>query len=67
MAPHGPAGARRCRATSWRARSGIEPGPELGGCIDEIEAAVFAGEVEGRDEAIAHARKTLARLPAHER
>jgi poly(A) polymerase len=38
---------------------GIEPGPELGRLIGEIEAAVYAGEVSDRDEAIAIARSRL--------
>ncbi|HEY7150395.1 MAG TPA: HD domain-containing protein [Solirubrobacterales bacterium] len=36
---------------------GIHPGPELGRLLEEIEAAVFAGEVSGRDDAVALARK----------
>ncbi len=35
---------------------GIDQGPELGMLIEEIEAAVFAGEVNTRDDAIALAR-----------
>jgi putative nucleotidyltransferase with HDIG domain len=35
---------------------GIQPGPELGSLIAEIEAGVFAGEVSDRDSAIALAR-----------
>jgi len=31
---------------------GIEPGPELGRLLAEIEAAVFTGEVKSRDDAI---------------
>ena len=31
---------------------GIEPGPELGRLLDEISAAVFAGEVRTRDDAV---------------
>jgi poly(A) polymerase len=38
------------------AELGIEPGPELGRIIGELEAAVYAGEVSDRDEAIALAR-----------
>ena len=38
---------------------GIEPGPELGRLLGEIEAAVFAGEVSTREEAIALARRRL--------
>lgn len=42
------------------AELGIEPGPELGRIIGEIEAAVYAGEVSSRDDAVAFARQ----LPA---
>ena len=38
---------------------GIEPGPELGRLLGEIEAAVFAGEVTTREEAIALARQLI--------
>jgi poly(A) polymerase len=38
---------------------GIEPGPELGRLIGEIEAAVYAGEVSDRAEVIALARSRL--------
>jgi putative nucleotidyltransferase with HDIG domain len=38
---------------------GIEPGPELGRLLGEIEAAVFAGEVSSPDDAIALARRLL--------
>ena len=36
---------------------GIEPGPKLGRLIGEIEAAVYTGEVETADEAIALAKR----------
>jgi poly(A) polymerase len=36
---------------------GIEPGPGLGRLLGEIEAAVFAGEVSTRDEAVDLARR----------
>ena len=39
------------------AELGIEPGPELGRIIGEIEAAVYAGEVASGDDAIAFARR----------
>ncbi len=39
------------------AELGIQPGPELGRIIGEVEAAVYAGEVKGRDDAIAFARR----------
>jgi putative nucleotidyltransferase with HDIG domain len=35
---------------------GIEPGPELGRILGEVEAAVFAGEVETADDAVSYAR-----------
>jgi poly(A) polymerase len=38
------------------AELGIEPGPELGRLLGEVEAAVYAGEVESRDDAVALAR-----------
>jgi poly(A) polymerase len=38
---------------------GIEPGPELGRIIGELEAAVYAGEVSDRDDAVALARRLL--------
>ena len=38
---------------------GIGEGPDLGGVIDRLRIAVFAGEVSDRDEAIAHARHFL--------
>jgi poly(A) polymerase len=37
----------------------VEPGPELGRLIGEIEAAVFAGEVATREDAVALARKLI--------
>ncbi|HEX2129271.1 MAG TPA: hypothetical protein VHF58_08650, partial [Solirubrobacterales bacterium] len=36
---------------------GIDPGPELGHLLGELEAAVFAGEVRSRDDAIALATR----------
>jgi poly(A) polymerase len=39
------------------AELGIQPGPELGRIIGEVEAAVYAGEVKGRDDAITFARR----------
>jgi poly(A) polymerase len=38
---------------------GIEPGPELGRLIAEVEAGVFTGEVKTADDAIALASNTL--------
>jgi putative nucleotidyltransferase with HDIG domain len=40
---------------------GIEPGPELGRLLAEIEAAVFTGEVKTADDAIGFARKLAAK------
>lgn len=40
--------------------AGIAEGPELGRLIAEVQAALFAGEVSGRDEVVAHAREALA-------
>jgi hypothetical protein len=34
---------------------GIEPGPELGALIEHLREAVFAGEVQDRDQALAYA------------
>ena len=38
---------------------GITPGPELGRLLAELEAAVYAGEVDGRDQAVGYARRML--------
>ena len=35
---------------------GIEPGPELGRLIEAVREAVFAGEVQDRDQAVGYAR-----------
>jgi poly(A) polymerase len=46
----------------------IAPGPVLGDLLEELSAASYAGEIAGREEAIAHARLALAargRRPAH--
>lgn len=43
------------------AELGIEPGPELGRLIGEIEAAVFAGELADSRQAVELARRILAR------
>ena len=39
------------------AEVGIEPGPELGELLAEIEAAQYAGEVSSREDAVAFARR----------
>ena len=46
------------------AELGIEPGPELGRIIAEIEAAVYAGEVRSREDAVALARQASGRSGA---
>jgi poly(A) polymerase len=45
------------RGDELAAELGIEPGPELGRLLGEIEAARFAGEVGSRDDAVALARR----------
>ncbi len=40
---------------------GIQPGPELGPLVAELEAAQFAGEVGDRGQAVTHMRKFAAR------
>ena len=47
------------RGDDLAAALGIDPGPELGRLLGEIEAAVFAGEVASPDDAIALARKLI--------
>ena len=42
---------------------GIKPGPELGKILAELEAASFAGEVQGPEQAIERARALLSNLP----
>jgi tRNA nucleotidyltransferase/poly(A) polymerase len=38
---------------------GIEPGPELGRLVEALREAVFAGEVQDRDQAVAYAAALL--------
>ena len=47
------------RGDELAAELGVEPGPELGRLIAEIEAAVFAGEVSTAADAVAHGRRLL--------
>jgi hypothetical protein len=35
----------------------MAPGPEIGELLDELESAVYAGEVSTREEAVAYARR----------
>jgi poly(A) polymerase len=40
---------------------GIEPGPRLGELLAELQAAAYAGEIRGREDAVALARRLLGR------
>ena len=40
-------------------RIGIEPGPELGRILRELDRAVFCGEVSSASEAVDYARRLL--------
>ena len=42
------------------AEVGVRPGPEMGRILEELRAASFAGEISGRDEALALARRLAA-------
>ncbi len=42
---------------------GIAPGPELGGLLDALEVAVYAGEVTDRRQAVEHARRVRQNRP----
>lgn len=44
------------RGDEIAAEVGIDPGPELGEAVLELEAAQYAGEVTGRPQAVAHLR-----------
>jgi poly(A) polymerase len=48
------------RGDELAAELGIDPGPQLGALVAELEAAQFAGEVTTPGEAVAHARDRLA-------
>ncbi len=47
------------RGDELAAELGIEPGPELGRVLEEIRAAQFAGEITGREGAVALARRLV--------
>ena len=49
------------RGDELAAALGIEPGPELGRLLEEVEAGVFAGEVSGPEDALALARSALSK------
>jgi poly(A) polymerase len=48
------------RGDELAAELGLDPGPELGRLLAEIEAAVYAGEVTSRGDAIAFARDLVS-------
>jgi poly(A) polymerase len=48
------------RGDEIAAEVGVEPGPDLGVAVAELQAARYAGEVEDRDGAIAHLRSWAA-------
>jgi poly(A) polymerase len=39
---------------------GITPGPQLGALLAELQAAAYAGEIDGREDALGLARELLA-------
>jgi hypothetical protein len=45
------------RGDEIAAELGIEPGPELGAALAELEAAQYAGEVTDRTGALQHLRR----------
>ena len=68
----GPSVRQRSAALEWRTEGpprlplrgdelaeelGIEPGPDLGQLIHELEEASYAGEVTNADQAVEYARK----------
>jgi poly(A) polymerase len=59
------------RGDELAAALGIEPGPQLGTVLAELEAARYAGEIEDREGALEHARNWLQwnsrkpEVPAH--
>ncbi len=44
------------RGDELAAALGIEPGPELGDAVRELEAAQYSGDATDRDSAVAHLR-----------
>ena len=53
---HGPP-APLLRGDELARELGIEPGPELGALVAELQAATYAGEVTTREDALAHLRE----------
>ena len=56
---HGPPRCR-CAATTWREELGIEPGPELGRLLEQLEEAAYVGEASDREQTVALARRLRA-------
>ena len=52
-----PAARRRCAGDELARELGIEPGPELGRLLGELEEAAFAGEASNREQAVELARR----------
>ncbi len=48
------------RGDELAAALGITPGPRLGELLAELQAAAYAGEIAGREDALARARELLA-------
>jgi poly(A) polymerase len=51
------------RGDALAAALGLDPGPELGRLLSELEAARFAGEIASREDAIALARRLAQTKP----
>jgi putative nucleotidyltransferase with HDIG domain len=51
------------RGDELAAALGIEPGPLLGELLADLQAAAYAGEIDGREQAVALARELLGRGP----
>jgi hypothetical protein len=49
--------AQLVRGNELARELGIEPGPEIGKLLAELEEAAYAGEVETREEALGYARR----------
>jgi hypothetical protein len=48
------------RGNELAAALGIIPGPRLGELLAELQAAAYAGEIDGREDALGLARELLA-------
>ncbi len=49
----------RVRGDELAGELGIAPGPQLGELLEELARARYAGEIANREEALAHARRSL--------